>query len=397
MHNSEGVVSAMSQATDAGQAAEELARQLLHPYLGFVLFFCSAAYDLQALGHALQQCFGSVRVVGCTSAGEITPQGYGRNCITAVGFNHAHFSIATELIDQVEHFSLINAQDMVERLVGGCRSNTLAPIKGNTFALTLLDGLSSREEMVLAALSAALGDIPHFGGSAGDDNFLTHTHVYFNGVFHSGAAVVVLVNTWLDFEVFTTHHILPRTEKLVVTGADSPSRRVFELNAEPAAEEYARHIGVAVADLDHRVFAAHPLAVRIHDQYYVRSIQQVHADLSLSFYCAVENGIVLTVMQPGPILPNLQTLFDGLKARLGDLLLTIGCDCFLRRLEVERTEVVAETSAFMQRHRVIGFNSYGEQFNGMHINQTFTGVAIGRSSNAAARPVAGATGGRASG
>jgi hypothetical protein len=267
MHNSEGVVSAMSQATDAGQAAEELARQLLHPYLGFVLFFCSASYDLQALGQALQQCFGSVRVVGCTSAGEITPQGYGRNCITAVGFNHAHFSIATELIDQVEHFSLINAQDMVERLVGGCRSNTLAPIKGNTFALTLLDGLSSREEMVLAALSAALGDIPHFGGSAGDDNFLTHTHVYFNGVFHSGAAVVVLVNTWLDFEVFTTHHILPRTEKLVVTGADSPSRRVFELNAEPAAAEYARHIGVAVADLDHRTFAAHPLAVRIHDQY----------------------------------------------------------------------------------------------------------------------------------
>ena len=85
MHNSEGVVSAMSQATDPGQAAEELARQLLHPYLGFVLFFCSAGYDLQALGQALQQCFGNVRVVGCTSAGEITPQGYGRNCITAMG------------------------------------------------------------------------------------------------------------------------------------------------------------------------------------------------------------------------------------------------------------------------------------------------------------------------
>lgn len=225
MHNGEGVVSAMSQATDAGQAAEELARQLLHPYLGFVLFFCSASYDLQALGQALQACFGNVRVVGCTSAGEITPEGYGRNCVTAMGFNHAHFSIATELIDQVEHFSLIDAQQMVERLVGGCRSNTLAPIKGNTFALTLLDGLSSREEVVLAALSAALGDIPHFGGSAGDDNFLTHTHVYFNGAFHSGAAVVVLVNTWLDFEVFTTHHILPRSEKLVVTGADSPDRK----------------------------------------------------------------------------------------------------------------------------------------------------------------------------
>ncbi|MGE8416056.1 MAG: nitric oxide-sensing protein NosP [Pseudomonas sp.] len=382
---SEGVVSAMSQAGDPQQVAQDLARQLLHPHLGFVLFFCSAEYPLQALGQALQQGFGGIRLVGCTSAGEITPQGYGRNCVTAIGFDHRHFSIAAELIDQMEHFSLIDAQQMVERLVGGCRSNTLAPIKGNTFALTLLDGLSSREEMVLAALSAALGDIPHFGGSAGDDNYLTHTHVYFGGEFHSGAAVVVLVNTWLDFEVFTTHHILPREEKLVVTGVDSTLRRVYELNAEPAAEEYARLIGVPLARLDHRVFAAHPLAVRINQHYYVRAVQQVHPDLSLSFYCAVENGIVLTAMTPGPLLPNLQTLFDGLQQRLGSLLLTIGCDCFLRRLELEDHGSLDQIGAFLREQRVMGFNTYGEQFNGMHINQTFTGVAIARSRTPARR------------
>lgn len=375
---SEGVVSAMSQATDVQQVAQELARQLLHPYLGFVLFFCSAEYDLPALGQALSQSFGGIRLAGCTSAGEITTQGYGRNCVTAVGFDHRHFSIAAELIGEMEHFSLIDAQQMVERLAGGCRSNALAPIKGHSFALTLLDGLSSREEMVLAALSAALGDIPHFGGSAGDDNYLTHTHVYYEGQFHSGAAVVVLVNTWLEFEVFTAHHILPRQEKLVVTGADSASRRVYELNAEPAAEEYARHIGVPVSALDYRVFAAHPLAVRIHDQYYVRAIQQVHPDLSLSFYCAVENGIVLTAMTPGPLLQNLEQLFEGLQTRLGDLLLTIGCDCFLRRLELEDRGGLEQIGQVLREHRVMGFNTYGEQFNGMHINQTFTGVAIAR-------------------
>lgn len=374
----EGVVSAMSQATDVQQVGQELARQLLHPYLGFVLFFCSAEYDLPALGQALSRSFGGIRLVGCTSAGEITSQGYGRNCVTAVGFDHRHFSVAAELIGEMEHFSLIDAQQMVERLASGCRSNALAPIKGHSFALTLLDGLSSREEMVLAALSAALGDIPHFGGSAGDDNYLTHTHVYFEGQFHSGAAVVVLVNTWLEFEVFTTHHILPRQEKLVVTGADSASRRVYELNAEPAAEEYARHIGVPVSALDYRVFAAHPLAVRINDQYYVRAIQQVHPDLSLSFYCAVENGIVLTAMSPGPLLDNLQNLFEGLQARLGDLLLTIGCDCFLRRLELEDHGGLESIGQFLRDQRVMGFNTYGEQFNGMHINQTFTGVAIAR-------------------
>ncbi len=388
----ETIRTAMSEARLAETVAQDLARQLIHPHLGFVLFFCSAEYDLPALGDALQQYFGGVRLVGCTSAGEITAQGYSRSCVSAIGFDHRSFSIACELIDEMERFSLIDAQQLVERLGSACRSNSLAPIKGHSFALTLFDGLSSREEQVLAALSAAFGSIPHFGGSAGDDNHLSDTHVYYDGRFHSGAAIVVLVNTWLDFEVFTTHHILPNGEKLVVTRADSNGRRVFELNAEPAAEEYARLIGVPVAELDHRLFAAHPLAVRINEQYYVRSIQKVNDDLSLTFYCAVENGIVLTAMQPGPLMPNLEALFRRLEQRLGPPLLTIGCDCFLRRLEIEANGASEQVSAFLRRQQVIGFNTYGEQFNGMHINQTFTGVAIGRPGGRGGRCPAGAPG-----
>ncbi len=374
----DGVIMAMSTATEPEQVAQDLARQLINPHLGFVLFFCSAQYDLALLGPTLEQYFGGIGLVGCTSAGEITPLGYGRNCVTAVGFDHRSFSIASALVDEMERFSLIDAQQLVERLVSDCRNNALAPIKDHCFALTLLDGLSSREEVVLAALSAALGSIPHFGGSAGDDLHLSRTYVYYGGAFHAGAAVVVLVNTRLDFEVFSTHHVEPTPEKLVVTQADSASRRVLELNAEPAAQEYARLIGVPLQALDVGLFAAHPLAVRINEHYYVRSIQRVNDDLSLSFYCAVENGIVLTAMTPGPLTPNLQGLFNRLHERLGPPLLTIGCDCFLRRLEVERTDAEAQTSELYRQQRVIGFNSYGEQFNGMHINQTFTGVAIGR-------------------
>jgi hypothetical protein len=87
---------------------------------------------------------------------------------------------------------------------------------------------------------------------------------------------------------------------------------------------------------------------------------------------------VLTAMRPGPLLPNLSALFDGLRERLGPLLLTIGCDCFLRRLELEGSAEFEAVGAFLQQQPVVGFNSYGEQFNGMHINQTFTGVAIGQ-------------------
>ncbi|BES73280.1 FIST signal transduction protein [Marinobacter nanhaiticus D15-8W] len=369
---------ASSDARDPQLAATSLASQLHHADLACVLFFCSAEYDLARLGIALEHVFPAVPLTGCTSAGEITPLGYGRGCITAIGFDRRYFSVDCALIGELEQFSLQDAQGLVDNLLATFREASLAPVKGHTFAITLLDGLSSREELVLATLNAALGSIPHFGGSAGDDERLANTHVYFQGRFHNRAAIVLMINTSLAFRVFSTHHMLAGEDKLVVTRASSESRTVYELNAEPAAVAYARAAGVTVAELDRRVFALRPMAVRIGDQYFVRSVQRVNDDGSLTFYCAVETGIVLTAMRPGPLLANLKQQLENAEQEVGPPLLTIGCDCFLRRLEAEFSGFVEEASDFLVDHRVIGFNTYGEQFDGMHINQTFTGVVIGQ-------------------
>ncbi|MDQ7730378.1 nitric oxide-sensing protein NosP [Halomonas sp. SpR8] len=373
----QGILTAASQQTNANQAALELADALRHEHLGFVLFFCSAEYDLAALADALESSFPTTPLSGCTTAGEITPEGYDRGSIVAIGFDRRLFAIETALIDDLEHFELANAQPLVDTLLQRCRHQAIAPIKEHSFALTLLDGLSSREEQVLATLDAALGRIPSFGGSAGDDNHLSHTHVYDAGRFHTRAAVVVMINTRLPFEVFSTHHLNPLTHKLVVTEANREQRRVVELNGLPAAQVYADLVGVAPEQLGAAVFARQPLAVRIGEQHYVRSIQRVNSDQSLSFYCAVENGIVLTAMQPAPLLNNLKTMLDGVNARLGEPRVIIGCDCFLRRLELEALEHVNQASQLLRQAHVVGFNTYGEQHHGMHVNQTFTGVAFG--------------------
>lgn len=359
-------------------AASQLAAQLSHENLGCVLFFCSAEYELRQLGPALEAAFPGVRICGCTSAGEITPEGYGRGCITAIGFDQRYFAIDCALISSLDRFSLQDAQGVINGLLATCRDAGLAPVKGNTFAITLLDGLSSREELVLATLNSALGTIPQFGGSAGDDERLANTHVFYDGRFHTGAATVMLVNTPLDFRVFSTHHMVDRSEKLVVTDACSERRTVKELNAEPAAQAYARVVGVRVEELDREIFALRPLGVKIGGHFFVRSIQRVNPDGSLTFYCAIETGIVMTAMEPEGLLDSVRHQIEASERVVGTPLITIGCDCFLRRLEAELTGEVAAVSEFMRHHRVIGFNTYGEQFDGMHINQTFTGVVIGQ-------------------
>ena len=54
----------------------------------------------------------------------------------------------------------------------------------------------------------------------------------------------------------------------------------------------------------------------------------------------------------------------------------LGFDCFLRKLEIEQKQLTEPASRILQSRKVIGFNTYGEQHCGVHVNQTFVGVAF---------------------
>src|SRR5690606_39919337 len=127
----------------------------------------------------------------------------------------------------------------------------------------------------------------------------------------------------------------------------------------------ARRVARPVERSTTATFALTALAVRIRDQFYVRSIQRVNADGSLTFYCAVDTGIVLTAMASRPLLPDLQKQMTQLRQRLGEPVLIIACDCVLRRLEAELRGQDDELAAYMASNAVVGFNTYAEQFNGM--------------------------------
>ena len=370
-------ITAVSKAIDPAIASQELYQQLNKANISFVLFYCSSTHALDTLAQTMESTFTDVDIVGCTTAGEVTNQGYEQHSIVAIGFSSQYFAICATLIESMEKFDTINAQSTINELVENCQSKELTEIKNNSFLLTLLDGLSSSEEQFLVTLNSAARAIPHFGGSAGDDINLTKTHVYYHGKFYQNAAIVIMVNTILPFEVFTCHHIKRPIEKLVVTDADAANRTVYELNAEPAALEYAKLLNVDLKDLSPEVFSLNPLAVKVGGDYYIRSIQKVNeADLSLTFYCAVDVGIVLTAVEMGDIFSPVTDQLGEISQRYGDPELVLTCDCFLRRLEIEQKGLEARVRSLNAQYNIVGFNTYGEHTNGIHLNQTFTGVFI---------------------
>ncbi len=371
---------AVSRKENAQEASREIQQALMTADVSCVVFFCSAQFDLEELGRSLAQDFGSIPVFGCTSAGEITPQGYERKSIIAIGFCQSHFNVKAQLISSMETFDYVDAQTTVRSLTK--QTEFASDSQSERFILTLLDGLSVAEERFLNTLHLAAGDIEIFGGSAGDDVNLAKTYVYFNGEFHQHSAIILMFNTSCHFEVFSTNHIEQPQEKLVVTEADSSTRTIFELNAEPAALEYARLLNLSVSELTPQVFSLNPLAVKVGGEYYFRSIQKVNeADNSLTFYCAVDTGIVLTAVDLGNVFSKLDATLRQLERDYGCDNLVLACDCFLRRLEIEHKGLEPEANNLFKRHNIIGFNTYGEQINGVHLNQTLTGVFLAGARN----------------
>jgi hypothetical protein len=371
-----GIRIGYSRERDPRRAARELHAALAQPDACVAVFFCSAEYDLQALSEELAGLFGKVRLIGCTTAGEISPVGYLDGAIVGFSLAAPDFAAVAAPLRELPSFSITEGEAIVRDLRQRLEREAKG-VGGNDFAFLMIDGLDKCEDLVVSSIYSALGKVPLFGGSSGGAMSFGSSSVYYDGVFLSDCAVLLLVRTRRRFKLFTIDHFLPSDTRMVITEADPRSRVVTEINAEPAGREYARLVGLDVDKLTPMIFATYPVLVRVGGRYYVRSIQKVNEDGSLTFFCAIDKGLVLTVAKGTDIIRNLADQLAAVRAEIGRPELLIGCECILRSLELEQKQLKGEAGRLLAEQNIVGFNTFGEQFQAMHVNQTFTAAAIG--------------------
>jgi hypothetical protein len=372
-----GILRAQSCASDARDAVREFHAAVEQPDTALVLFFCSSEYDLDALADEMASAFAGVPVVGCTTAGEIGPVGCRDHSISGTSLPASLFNTASGVLDHLQRFEVAQGQSLVQDLLQRLEVLDPSADADNSFAFLLIDGMSMREEPVTSALQNALGKLPLVGGSAADGVDFGATHVYFDGRFHDDSAVLTLVTTTLPVKIFKTQHFVPTDQRVVVTAADAEHRIVREIDGWPAVEAYARLAQSSVESLDPTHFAASPVVVLIDGTNYVRSIQKANSDGSLTFYCAIEEGVVLRVGRGVDLQENLAEAFADIREAIGPPQLVLACDCILRKLEIVESDLVQGVETTFRANNATGFNTYGEQFHGVHVNQTLTGIAIG--------------------
>ncbi|MGY5955337.1 FIST N-terminal domain-containing protein [Kosakonia sp. BK9b] len=362
---------ASSESPDPVQAVAEFAQQLGHDEIETVIFFCSPDYDLEVLGKALKNTF-SCPCIGCTSSGHIGTEGFQHSGLLGLGLGGS-FRARTFLIHPLVEYTAV-ISDIAETI----RRDSEEKPSLHRFGLLLVDGLSMAEERLVANLYQQIGNVPIVGGSAGDDLRFEKSYVYDGeGHFVSDAAVFSVIETSSPIATFKIQHFEPSDIELVITEADAEKRLILEINGEPAAQVYAEALGVTIDELTPRVFSRNPLVLSFGDEPYVRSIQKINDDLSITCYCAIEEGLIVSIGIAEDPIETFSQAFDKVRETIPDPAVIIGCDCILRRLQFEQEGLEQQIGEIMVQNRVVGFSTYGEQYNGLHVNQTFTGVAIG--------------------
>ncbi|MGH1356164.1 MAG: FIST N-terminal domain-containing protein [Thalassovita sp.] len=369
---SEYVRTGFAEARDP-DAIQKLAGLFQPCELELVILFVSPSADIHQVAAQAKKAFAPALVIGSTTAGELTSKGYTEDEIVAIGLPREYFCTDVLLVPDLDNY---DQQNLIGELIRG--RNDIArqtPDWHSECAMLLVDGLTMHEDELTSHLSLGVGPVPLFGGSAGDGDRFEKTYVLHDGSAYTNAAIVVQIRTKCEIEVFNSDHLLPTNDRMVVTGAYPAHRIVHEINAEPAAKEYARLLGKDPDQLTSFTFAAHPVVVRIGGQHHVRSIQRVEANGDLVFFSAIDEGVVLTLAESTDMVTHLETELSKLTER-GQPDTIIAFDCIFRRMEAEQKQLKGQLSDVLARYNVAGLSTYGEQINSRHVNQTLTGVAI---------------------
>jgi hypothetical protein len=340
-----------------------------------VLFFASATLDFASVAGSLREAFPNSLSVGCTTCGEIGARGCTSGELVALALAPPARAEAA-LIEELGERPYERAVALVEEL--DARFADTPPEARVLISLT--DGLSGAEELLLAAVAAAAPKVALAGGSAADDFRFEATQVAVDGRVATGAAVLLMLAPGRPFAPFHLHHYQREGEPVIVTGADPPRRLVTRINGFPAPAQIAELFGLdeaAMREDPESALAQIVFGFSLGDKLFLRSVMNVQGE-ALLMGGAIEEGTLLYPMAAGDLVAATRAGLEAAMASVAEPAGLLLFNCGGRLWEATAAGRVDELAEAMLPLPGVGFSTYGEQFAGLQINHTLTGLVFGR-------------------
>ncbi len=249
------------------------------------------------------------------------------------------------------------------------------------FALTLVDGVSGAEDVLMEAVYRS-GRFPclFVGGSAGGKFDFRETSLFDGGQTLHGQAVIAFVRLapGRRYGVFKTQNFTRTGKSFTILDAD-PDARVARgaltangLDVALFFEVLAAHFSVKPADVPAKL-AGHTFGVEVDGELFVRSVSGFdHQTGAVNFYCDVHPGDELLLLKAndfaGQTRADYEAFLRGKSAPLGLIL----NDCILRRLNNASSLAALDD---LWRAPAAGFSTFGELF-GININETLSAIVF---------------------
>ncbi len=353
---------AVSHEPDTGLAWEALQSALFDTPADALILFCSSGHALTLIAEQLANT--RLPVLACTSA-ELTPT------LQAMALRGAGLSLQLFAFTPLSSGLAEAASDTPMQALLDAAQNRRS--EAHQVGLLLVDGLSRSEEWLAHTLYTKLPQVPFFGGSAGDELRFERTSVYWQGAFHSDMAVFGLIELDTPIALFQSELGGGQGEPMVITLADVQRRAVLQLNGLPAAEVYAAALGIREDALTPSIWQQHPLMVTVGNDQVARSISHIGSDSALVCLAAVESGLIVTIGEAARHPTDIDSLVQQAQRLIDDVAGLLLIDC---ALNVRREDASASARAIP----TLTLRSFGEQFNGQHLNASVACLVFGGSS-----------------
>ena len=367
-------------------AAEDLLRQLQGgdtPKL--VTVFASRERDQLALNRALRERLPKgTRLIGATTAGELDNRGIHSGSVV-LGALSGDFEVGLGLGTGLSADPVSAGATAMKRAAQelGVRQ---ADLDARQYVgLVIDDGFRYKKEELLLGILEKNQALMLVGGGAADhepDPTRQSALLHVDGEVSTDSVLVALFKTSAPWAALRSHWYQPLGERLTITRVDDSATRALEIDGKPAAQRYADMLGVAVDDLEFgkpRGFAAHPTALKVGREYFIRAPWKALPDGSILFANLLEEGSELELMRVGDMAGMTRTFFqEELPRRVHNPQATLLFHCSGRMWYAHATgsaPALAETL----RHAptAAGMNVHFELYSGFHINTTLTVLAFG--------------------
>jgi hypothetical protein len=287
-----------SRQSDSFRAGQEAAKQALEG-LGqnspnLIFLFASVRFEQEVLLQGVLSITGQTPLIGCSSAGEILPEGPAKRslAVMAIASDQLHFATGIG-----RNLSASPRRAGQQAAFEATRQRLTAPHG----LLMFPDGLTGNVAEVVRGIQDVLGlSFPIVGGSSADDFRFAKTFQYYRGQLHSDSVPVVQLAGPIEVGIGARHGWQPLGKPRQVTRA--LDNVVQELDGHTAVNIYETYFGKAAAQLKAESLAdmsiVYPLGMPIpgEEEYLLRNVLRVDDNGSLVYAGEIPEGTQVRLM-----------------------------------------------------------------------------------------------------